>query len=278
MYNALIVFFAAALLISGGLLAKYYIDAAIQAQKYDELSSLKANAPTTARPMPTEDVPDTPDVSDVPETTAPAPIFVKVTDPETGETVEVLPEFEELYKRNNDIVGWFCIPGTNIDYPVMQNLAEPDYYLLHNFEKEFSYRGCLYAQADCDVVTPSDNIIIYGHRMSDGSMFARLDRYMKKQYYVDNPYIFFDTLTELHTYKILSVFLTTASVGEGFDYHTFVNAASESEFNSFVRSVKSMALYDTGVDAVYGDKLITLSTCEYSQVNGRLVIVAKRIS
>ena len=126
--------------------------------------------------------------------------------------------------------------------------------------------------------TPSDNIVIYGHRMSDGSMFARLDKYMKEQHYRDNPYIFFDTLTELHTYKIVSVFLTTASVGKGFTYHTFVEADDEAEFNKFIKSVKSMALYDTGVDAAYGDKLITLSTCEYSQTNGRLVIVAKRIS
>ena len=272
LYNALIIFFATVLVISGGFLAKYYIEAAIQAKKYDQLASLKANAPTTPRPTINEDV-----SQDVPETTAPPPLLTKVTDPETGEIVEVLPEFAELYVKNNDIVGWFCIPGTDIDYPVMQSPGDPDYYLLHNFDKEFSYRGCLYAQADCDVVTPSDNIVIYGHRMSDGSMFARLDKYMKEQYYRDNPYIFFDTLTELHTYKIVSVFLTTASVGKGFSYHTFVEADDEAEFNKFVKSVKSMALYDTGVDAAYGDKLITLSTCEYSQTNGRLVIVAQRI-
>ena len=272
MYNALIVFFAAVLVVSTGLIAKYYIEAAIQAKKYDELSSLKANAPTTPRPTIPQD-----DSQDVPEETEP-PRLTPVEDPETGEIVEVLPEFAELYKKNNDIVGWFQIPGSDIDYPVMQSPGDPDYYLLHNFDKEFSYRGCLYAQADCDVFTPSDNIVIYGHRMSDGSMFARLDKYMKEQHYRDNPYIFFDTLTELHTYKIVSVFLTTASVGKGFTYHTFVEADDEAEFNKFIKSVKSMALYDTGVDAAYGDKLITLSTCEYSQTNGRLVIVAKRIS
>ena len=190
----------------------------------------------------------------------------------------VFDKYRPLQEQNSDMVGWIFIEGTEINYPVMQSPGDPDYYLLHNFDKEFSYRGCLYAQADCDVFTPSDNIVIYGHRMSDGSMFARLDRYMKEQYYRDNPYIFFDTLTELHTYKIVSVFLTTASVGKGFSYHTFVNANSEEQFNKFVKSVKSMALYDTGVDASYGDKLITLSTCEYSQTNGRLVIVAKRIS
>lgn len=270
MYNALIIFFAAVLLISAGMLAKYYIEAYIQSSRYEDLSSLKGNGPTTPRPGPTEDEP-------APETTAPAVTLTQVTDPETGEIVEVLPEFAELYALNNDIVGWFYIPGTKIDYPVMQSPDDPDYYLLHNFDKEFSYRGCLYAQADCDVVTPSDNIVIYGHRMSDGSMFARLDQYMKEEFYLENPYIFFDTLTELHTYKILAVFRTTASVGEGFAYHTFVNAESEAEFDSFISSIKSMAMYDTGVDASYGDKLITLSTCEYSQTNGRLVIVAKRI-
>lgn len=276
MYNALIIFFSAVLLISAGALAKYYIEAHIQASRYEDLASLKENVPTTPRPVPSVDATAASDAS-TPQTTEPPAVLTPVTDPETGEIVEVLPEFAELYVLNNDIVGWFRIPGTKIDYPVMQCPEDSDYYLLHNFDKEFSYRGCLYAQANCDVARPSDNIVIYGHRMSDGSMFARLDQYMEEEFYQENPYIFFDTLTELHTYKVLAVFRTTASVGEGFEYHTFVDAADAAEFDSFVSSVKSMAMYETGVDASYGDKLITLSTCEYSQTNGRLVVVAKRI-
>lgn len=270
MYNLLIAFFAAVLVISAAYLAYYYIDAYRQHSRYDDLAGMMESDVTTPRPTIDEEASSS--------TTAPAPTLVQVTDPETGETVSLLPEFAELYTLNNDIVGWMTIPGTDINYPVMQTPDSPDYYLKRNFDKETSSRGCLYAREVCDVFAPSDNITIYGHRMRDGSMFARLDKYMEQSYCEENPYIYFDTLTGLHTYKIMAVFLTTASVGEGFAYHEFVNAQDASGFEDFVKTCKELALYDTGVTAEYGDKLITLSTCEYSQTNGRLVVVAKRIA
>lgn len=267
-YNALIVVFAAVFLVSGGMLVKYFIDGNQQKELYDDLSSSKPSV--TPRPT----ISDEPDATE--EVTPPQ--LVEVTDPETGKTVSVLPEFADLYVKNNDIVGWLTIPGTNIDYPVMQTHDDPDYYLLRNFEKKDSKRGCLYTWPVCDVFTPSDNITIYGHHMRDGSMFTQLKHYRKADFRNENPYIFFDTLTELHTYEIIAVFVTTASVGEGFSYHAFVDAENEKEFNDFVAKCQKLALYDTGVSAEYGDKLICLSTCEYTRVNGRLVVVAKRIA
>ena len=64
---------------------------------------------------------------------------------------------------------------------------------------------------------------------------------------------------------------------EGFHYYDFVNAENENEFNAYVEKCKELVLYDTGVTAEYGDRLITLSTCEYSAQNGRLVVVAKKV-
>lgn len=267
-YYILIALFSTVLLISAGFLANYYIEAYRQQARYDALSELMENASSTPRPTITAE-------EDLPEPTAPT--LVEVTDPETGETVRLLPEFTELYSLNNDIVGWLTIPGTQIDYPVMQTPDSPDYYLKRNFDKESSSRGCLYAREVCDVFAPSDNITIYGHRMRDGSMFARLDQYTKKDFWEENPYIHFDTLTELRTYKVMAVFLTTASAGEGFPYHTFVDAENAEAFDEFTATCKALALYETGVTAEYGDTFITLSTCEYSQTNGRLVVVAKRI-
>lgn len=268
MYTTLICVLAAIFLGSAGYLAYYLINSHIQAKNYNELSNMVDS--NTVTPRPTIDENDT--VVD-----APPPTLVEITDPETGEIVKILPEFKDLYLQNNDMVGWFSIPGTDISYPVMQTPDQPDYYLKKNFQKEYSAHGCLYAREVCDINKPSDNITIYGHRMRDGSMFARLDKFMEKSYWEENPYIYFDTLTELHTYKIMAVFLTTATVGKGFAYHTFVDAANEAEFDSFVDTCKKLALYDTGIDAEFGDKLITLSTCEYSQTHGRLVVVAKRI-
>ncbi len=270
-YNLLILLFVAVFVISAGYLGYYYIDAYRQQSRYDDLAEMMEHD-TTPRPTVSQD--NGAEATDpIPETT-----FVEVTDPETGETVRLLSKFAELYTLNNDIVGWLTIPGTEINYPVMQTPDTPDFYLKHNFDKESSSRGCLYAQEVCDVFSPSDNITIYGHRMRDGSMFAKLDEYMDRSFFEENPYIYFDTLSGLHTYKIVAVFLTTATAGQGFPYHEFVTAETPEAFDAFVDTCKNLSLYDTGVTPEHGDKLITLSTCEYSQTNGRLVVVAMRIA
>jgi sortase B len=114
--------------------------------------------------------------------------------------------------------------------------------------------------------------------MMDGSMFNNLLRYDEKKAWEKNSIIQFDTLYEKHEYEIFAVFKTTASIGEGFSYHQFVDAQSEEEFDKFIATCKQLAFYDTGITPEYGDKVICLSTCEYTLVNGRFVVCAVRIS
>ncbi len=190
----------------------------------------------------------------------------------------ILPELQKLYNQNSDLVGWINIPGTNIDYPVVQTPSNPNYYLYRGFDKKYSSWGCLYVREVCDVFTPSDNVVIYGHHMKDYTMFAQLDKYQKKAFWQDHQTFSFDTLYERHTYQVIAVFKTSANIGQGFPYHTFNNAQSEAEFNEFMKQVHQLQFYDTGVTAEYGDMLLTLSTCEYTLSNGRFVVVAKRIS
>lgn len=267
MYNALIILFVTVFVVSAGLLAAYFIEGWQQQRRYTDLADMKEEI--TPRPA----VGNKDNQTEEPT----APLLTEVTDPETGETVRLLPEFADLYIQNNDLVGWLTIPGTVVDYPVMQTPDEADYYLYRNFDKQDSKRGCLYTWPQSDLSKPSDNITIYGHHMRDGSMFGQLEKFRDPSFRTEHPYIFFDTLTELHTYEVMAVFLTTASVGQGFYYHAFVDAGDKEEFDNFVSRVHQLQLYDTGITATYGDKLICLSTCEYSQVNGRLVVVAKRI-
>lgn len=191
------------------------------------------------------------------------------------EEESILPEYGGLFLQNPDMVGWIKIEGTNINYPVMQTPNEPNFYLKHNFEKEYSDLGTPYVQEDCDIAA-SDNLVIYGHHIKGQKMFGALEEYKSQSFYEEHKTIQFDTLTQHNEYEVIAVFKTVAYSSEGFRYYDFVNAENEDEFNAYVGKCKELALYDTGVTAEYGDRLITLSTCEYSAQNGRLVVVAKK--
>ncbi len=261
----------AALLIAFGVSAFFVVDYLIEGKQqqdlYDQLASMKGETQTERATTP------------VTQSSQP-PAQDETTPPQTTEATEpgILEAYQELYEMNPHMVGWIKIDGTKLDYPVMQTPDEVDYYLYRDFEKNDSKRGSIYAREVCDVNEPSDNITIYGHNMADGSMFAALNSYTRKETWENNSLIFFDTLTEYHTYKIFAVFKTSANLGEGFSYHQFVDAESEAEFDEFVQTCKNLSFYDTGVTPKYGDKMICLSTCEYSLNNGRLVVAAVRIA
>lgn len=185
-------------------------------------------------------------------------------------------KYKALKEKNPDFVGWISVDGTNISYPVMQSKDRPDFYLRRNFDGQYSYYGTPYAEEECDVGV-SDNTVIYGHNMKNGTMFSALDDYASEEFFQTHRYINFDTPDEPGKYEIFAVFKISADSND-FAYHKFSNAANAQEFEKYVTECRARALYDTGVTAEFGDKLITLSTCEYTYQNGRLVIVAKRIS
>ena len=162
----------------------------------------------------------------------------------------------------------------------MQSVNEPNFYLKHGFDKEYSDYGCPYVQEDCDVQKPSDNLVIYGHHMSNGSMFAHLEKYKDEGFWSEHRIITFNTLTDKQGYEIVAVFRTVVYTDspKAFKFYRFIDAESANEFDDFIAKCKELSFYDTGVTAEYGDKLITLSTCEYSRNNSRLVVVAKHIT
>lgn len=185
-------------------------------------------------------------------------------------------KLQSLYNTNSDFVGWLEIEDTNISYPVMQTEeSRKDYYLYKNFYKEYSHMGTPYIAEFCDM-TKSDNLIIYGHHISSNKMFGELENYKKKKFYDNHKIIKFNTIYEKADYEIIAVFKTVAHTG--FEYYKFYNANSKQEFDTFIQKCKELSFYDIEETAKYGDKLITLSTCEYSSKNGRLVVVAKKIT
>lgn len=173
----------------------------------------------------------------------------------------------KLYEENNDFIGWLEIEDTNICYPVMKTEQErKDYYLKRNFYKEYSNMGTPYIAGQCDIID-SDNIIIYGHHITNNKMFGELENYKDKKFYNSHKIINFNTIYGEMEYEIIAVFKTIAYSDTGFKYYNFIKAENEQEYNAFINKCKVLSLYQTEKTAIYGDKLLTLSTCEYSNKN-----------
>lgn len=191
---------------------------------------------------------------------------------------DVLDDYKTLYEKNKKLIGWLKIDDTIIDYPVMQT-TDNKYYLEHNFNQEYDKNGSLFLDCSCSVYPRSTNLIIYGHHMKSGQMFGQLQKYAKESYYEKHKEIQFDTIYEKGTYEIMYVFRSQVYNEDDlvFKYYQFINANSGTEFQSYMEEMKKLSLYDTGVTAGYGDSLLTLSTCDNSQKDGRFVVVAKKI-
>jgi len=198
---------------------------------------------------------------------------------ETAETREILDEYKDLYNKNKSLIGWVEIADTNINYPVMQTVNN-EYYLDHNLEQEYDKNGSIFMDKDCDAMKPSTNLIIYGQHMKSGAMFGGLNKYSDKSYYEKHPMIQFDTIYEKGTYQIMYVFRSKVYNENEivFKYYQFIEANSSEEFASNMEEMSAISLYDTGVTAGYGDRLLTLSTCDSSEKDGRFVVVAKKVN
>lgn len=186
----------------------------------------------------------------------------------------VFDKYRPLFEQNNDLVGWIRIDGTGIDYPVMQTPSNPDYYLKHSFEKKWSDYGVPHVDGSCTIGL-SNNLIIYGHNMKNGTMFHDLVNYTKKDFYEAHPVIYFDSVDAPGQYQVIAAFRYNTNK-ETFVYNEHFDMGEE-EFANYVENCKARSIYDTGFTAEYGDQLITLSTCEYTYTNGRFVVVAKKI-
>lgn len=195
---------------------------------------------------------------------------------------DILPEYEEIYAENNDLVGWLQIDGTVINYPVLQSDSEENsqFYLTHSFAKKKDKNGSLFMDYRNDFVNRDTNIIIYGHNMKSGAMFGSLKKYLDKGYLEKHSKIRFDTIYERGTYEVIGAFLSEVSYQDeyAFRYYNFLNANNESEFEAFCVNVMQLdALKKGTLDAKYGDQLLTLSTCNSYTDEGRMFIIAKRI-
>lgn len=248
-FRGLVVFFSVVLLVSAGFLADYIIGSIKQRQQFKELSDLIGSNGEK---------------------------YAYVIHPDTGETVKILEEYTTLFRLNPDLIGWIKINNTIIDYPVMHTPDRQNYYLQRDFYERYSKHGTIYLKETADINYPSDNLILFGHRMNDGTMFTDLLKYKEKEFFLQNPTISLNSLTDYRNYQIIAVFEVDTADSSYFHYHSFVDGNTHS-FDAYVLRCKQLSLYDTGVTAVDGDKLLTLSTCDDDTETGRFVVVAKQI-
>lgn len=231
---------------------------------YEKLSDLKGSKPIVDEVVPAQPA---------------GPLY---TLDEAPEPKEVLDEYKNLLIKYKKLIGWLTFDDKTIGgesgFPVMQT-SDNEYYLTHNMDQEYDRNGTIFMDKDCDVLKPSTNFIIYGHHMKSGRMFGKLDLYADQEYCEEHPYIWFDTIYEKGTYEVMYVFRSRVYNESEivFKYYQFIDANSRQEFDSYMEEMASMSLYDTGVTAEYGDQLLTLSTCDYQEKNGRFVVVAKKI-
>ena len=206
-----------------------------------------------------------------------------ILDKTIGDLSKVTSEFTEKVKKlqneNADIKGWIRIEDTNINYPLLQS-DNNTYYLTHNYKKEQSNYGSIFINSNCDIKDDNANVIIYGHDLKNGQMFQNLLKYESKSFYEQHPIIQIATDENEKQYEIICTFKSRVfyqNEKNVFRFYQYYNFDNEDKYSEYINNCKKIQLYDTGKTATYGEQLITLITCEYSQENGRMVVVAKKI-
>ena len=187
---------------------------------------------------------------------------------------DALPEMAELYKKNRDLVAWIQIPDV-LDLPVVYR--DNSYYLTRDFNKQKNAAGTIFLDKNHPFKEKTQNLLLHGHNMKDGTMFGRLAQYLHDDTYIRNhPFIYFDTLWHKEQYVIFAMLNVSLEPGNErfFNYFTHDTFSSDREFETYIRQLQLRSYYAIPIDVNASDALLTLSTC---LDDDRLVIVARRL-
>ncbi len=180
-------------------------------------------------------------------------------------------DFAALKEENEDIYAWIYIPGTGIDYPVLQHPTDDSYYLEHNLDGSKGYPGCIYTETVNSRDFTDPNTVLYGHNMKDGSMFAALHNYEDSQVFEENPYIFIYTPEKTFVYQIFAAYKYNA-------IHLIYNfdLSNREIFQNYLdqifetREMGANIRKDISVNAE--NHIVTLSTCISGEKNKRFLV------
>lgn len=220
----------------------------------------------------TEDRSQTETKKDNPQETEQTPVV-------SVEDLQMLPEYEELYQQNPEMVGWITIPETEINYPVVQK--DNTYYLDHGFDQSENTNGSIFMDERCSIISPTYNTIIYGHNMKSGMMFGGLKKYLQEGYLEEHKYVELGTLYEHRKYEILAVCLSKVQYQDDADayrYYDFIATTSQQDLTEFIKNVDELAVCGNADGLALTDKILTLSTCNSYTEDGRLFLVAKQVN
>ena len=238
----LIVFFAAMFLLSGFLLIREVHMQQKAVADFEELSVLISTQST----------------EETPETEATEPVFHR--------------NLELLFARNKDCIGWITIADTQVNYPVMHTPTEPERYLRRNFDKKSSTAGVPFLDGTCTL--SCDNLIIYGHNMRNGTMFADITKYTDEAYFSAHPVMELETADGLFQFSVFAVVRLKADDS----WYAFHTVQTEADYANAVADIKARALYDTEIAPAFGNRLLTLSTCYGANKSDRIVVIGAEIT
>ena len=174
----------------------------------------------------------------------------------------------DLFSMNADCFGWISILGTNISYPVMHTPNNPQEYLHRSFYEEYSQSGVPFLDSRCNA--DSTNLIIYGHNMNNGTMFADLCNYTDYSYFTQHPTVILETKEETKTYTVFAVIKVKAND----NWYKFITADTKRDYENKIKYAKEHSLYDTGIKPEYNKQLLTLSTCYGGNSDNRILVLA----
>lgn len=177
-------------------------------------------------------------------------------------------DWDKLLATNADVYAWIRVPGTNIDYPILQASTgkDDDFYLHHDIKKKYSFAGCIYTRRANSKDLSDRLTVLYGHNMINGSMFGTVRKFEDED--------FFKTHKEFYIYmpqKILKYRIVAYMIADDTDILERFQANNELGFEAYVKVLKKARNIRKKEKIKPDDSIVTLSTCDSKSGNRRLL-------
>ena len=188
-------------------------------------------------------------------------------------------KYARLFATNQDFVGYLSADGIDMALPIVQTNND-EKYMKKNFYGQTTKYGCPFVTHLNNITELDMNTVIFGHHMNDGTVFGILDKYKSIEGFKAAPVISFNTLYKDYQWKIIAAFITNAYEKEDNGYvfqYYFTSLSTQERFSAFLNELSQRSLYDTGVDVLPSDKILTLSTCSHEFNEARFVVVARLV-